>query len=338
MALNDRSAPTIRHRAALSGQAVAIILLLPLVLRTAQGWLCRIGSRRLGDYGPGQFAWAVSQLARGGSLYRDFRKPPYLPLPYNPAAFYLAALISKAFGSSVMSALEAGCVETVAATATVGVFIFLLSRRRGVGIGSALIAVFAFLLARLLESWGVVFRCDMPALACDIAGVYMFSAGYEAWSVAAFVAAFFTRQSEIAGIAAVCLFGWLGGRRRTAARMALIWAGAIAGGILLLHLLVPYYLLNTFSALSPIYDFRAPFEFLERTLRGDFAIPVLAGTLLVARGSQCGLPAFFLLTTLVQAMLTSVRWGSDANYFIPPLAAASVLAAEEIEILFGWAP
>jgi hypothetical protein len=308
-----------------------------MLVRVVQSWLCRIGSRYLWDYGPGQFAWAVSRLANGGGLYSDFRTTPHLPIPYNPLAFYFAAMLSKAFGPSVMSALEAGRVETIAATAMSCVLIYMLARRAAAGRGCALIAAFAFAISHLLEPWGFAFRCDMPALACDLAGLYLFIAGFEAWSIVAFVAAFFTRQTEIAGIAAVCLFCLLDGRGRAAAVLAVAYAAAIAFGTVLLHLLLANYLLNTVLALTPIYDWRAPLDFLIRAIRGDPAIAILAATALVARRASLGLPGIFLLTAIAQAMGTSARWGSDVSYFIPALAAASVLAADGLEMLFAWA-
>jgi hypothetical protein len=326
-----------RPRAVLSGPAITLVLLSPMLLRVVQSWLCRIGSRYLWDYGPGQFAWAVSRLANGGALYGDFRATPHLPIPYNPLAFYLAALLSKPFGASVMSALEAGRVETIAATITSSVLTYMIARRDTAGRGCALIAAFAFAISHLLEPWGFAFRCDMPALACDLAGLYLFMAGFEAWSIVAFVAAFFTRQTEIAGVAAVCLFCLVNGRGRAAAVLGLAWAAAIASGMLLLHLLLPNYLLNAVLALSPIYDWRAPLEFLARAVRGDPAIAILAATALATRGARFGLAAIFLLTALAQAMGTSARWGSDVSYFIPALAAASVLAADGLEIVFAWA-
>jgi hypothetical protein len=320
------------------GGAVAIVLLLPFVLRIAQAWICRIGSQKLWDYGPGQFAWAVSQLANGGSLYRDFRKPPYVPIIYNPLSFYAAALLSRIFGPGPMSALEAGRLQTIAATAAICLLIFLLSRRCGVSRGSALIAAMAFSLSPLLEPWGFAFRSDLPALALDVAGVWFFSLGWVPWSIVMFVAAFFTKQSEIAGIAAVILFSWMRGKRRTAIASALIWTGAVAFGILLFHLLLPYYLLNAFLGLAGLYDFGAPAAFFVHTLRGDLVIAILAGTLLVERRSTAwSLPTFFLLTALAQGLATSVRWGSDVTYFVPAVAAASVLAAQEIDALFRWA-
>ncbi len=323
------------------GGAVAVALLLPFVLRIAQGWICRIASQKLWDYGSGQFAWAVSQLAKGGSLYRDFRNfrdAPYVAIIYNPLSFYAAALLSRVFGSGPMSALEAGRLETIAATAAVCLFIFMLSRRCGAASSSALIAAAAFSVSPLLEPWGFAFRSDMPALAFDIAGVWFFSLERLPWSIAMFAATFFTKQSEIAGIAAVFLFSWLRGRRRTAFTCALIWASAVALGILLLHLLLPHYLLNAFFALSGLYDFGAPLAFFVRTLRSDPAIAILAGTLLVERKSEApGLPTLFLLTALAQALATSVRWGSEVYYFIPALAGASVVAALEIDALFRWA-
>jgi hypothetical protein len=322
----------------LLGAAVALALLAPFVWRTAQSWVCRLGSPKLWEPTPGLCAWAASQLAKGGSLYRDFHTPPYLPLNYNPLSFYAAAGLSKFFGSGPMGALAAGRVETLAATGAVCLFIFLLARHCGVGRGSALIAAAAFSLSPLLQPWGFEFRPDLPALALDVAGVWLFGLGYLLLSMVMFVAAFFTKQNEVAGIAAVILFSWWRGRRATAVTAALIWCSAVGLGILLLHWLLPYYLLNTFFALAGLYDFGAPAAFFVQTLRGDPVIALLAGTLLVERRSAAwNLATFFLATALAQGFATSVRWGSNVNYFIPALAGACAVAAQEIEVLLRWA-
>ncbi len=318
------------------GHAVAIAVLLPVLAYRIVGWIVRIWSKQLWDYGPAQDAWSAYQLVIGRTPYPDFRNPPYLPNNRPPVSLYLASAVSKIFEHTPMGTLEAGRLVTICATISVCGFIFLIARRHNASYGAALLGAFMFALSPLLEPFGFEFRTDMLALAFELAGLYLFSRGADWWSVAAFSAAFFTKQNQIAGIAAVALFCWLDAKPRRALKLVAVWLLSILFGIFALWLIFPYYLLNSFGALSGWYDAAAPLDFFWLTSEYNFAIFALAavGLMRALRGKE--LSACFFLTALGQDLISCLRWGSNVYYYLPALAAAAILAAAAVDLLLSY--
>ena len=315
---------------------MAIAALLPVLAYRIAGWIVRIWSKQLWDYGPAQDAWSAYQLVIGRTPYPDFRNPPYFPNNRPPVSLYLASVVSKIFERTPMGTLEAGRLVTICATMGVCGFIFLLARRHNASYGAALLGAFMFALSPLLEPFGFEFRTDMLALAFELAALYLFSRAVEWGAVAAFSAAFFTKQNQIAGIAAVALFCWLGAKPRRAVKLVAVWLLSVLFGVFALQLIFPYYLLNCFGGLSGWYDAAAPLEFLWLTGEYNFAIFALAAVGLVRalRGKE--LSACFFLTALSQDLISCLRWGSNVYYYLPVLAAAAILAAEAVDLLLRY--
>ncbi len=312
----------------------AMLLLLPITAFRVWSWVSRTGSSRVWDYGPAQFAFAVHQIAEGNPLYRDFRSPPYLPFPYGPVVPYAAALLSRFFGSDVMAALEAGRALTMAATLAVCIFIYLLSRRSAASKGAASIAAVAFALSPMLEPWGFEFRVDMPALAFELAGLYLFSLGRQYWALAAFVAGFFTKASSVAGIVAVALCCWIGGARRKSVGLGGAWTAIVLAVTGVLQVLFPHYLLNTFKALSPLYtSLDLALQFPAMAVVSNWAIVILAAMSMIEPVRDRQLPRIYLLVASLEGVVACMKWGSNIYYFLPALAAAAIVSANALDML-----
>jgi len=316
----------------------AMLLLLPVTAFRVWSWVLRAGSSKVWDYGPAQFAFAVHQVAEGNSLYRDFRSPPYLPFPYGPVVPYTAALLSRFLGSDAMAALKAGRALTMTATVAVCVFIYLLSRRAAASRAAASIAAVAFALSPMLEPWGFEFRVDMPALAFELAGLYLFSLGRQYCALAAFVAGFFTKASCFAGIVAVALWCWFAGARSKGLGLLGAWAGIVLVINGVLQALFPYYLLNTFKALSPLYSsVEFALLFPGAAVVSNWGIVILAATGMAEPFRGRGLPRLFLLVAALQGVVACMKWGSNLYYFLPALAGATIVSANGIDVLMRLA-
>lgn len=314
---------------------VAVVAMLVPVARTLQGWTCRAGAPVTSDYGPAQLAVRVDLYVRGLALYRDFRHPPYIPLVYGPVVPWLTALLARSFGSGAMAALEAGRIITIAATLAASALIFILARKAGASASAAILAALGFLVAPIIQRWGFDYRVDTPALACELGGLAAFAFGLSLPALAMFVITFFIKQGRITGIAAVVLCCWLSGERRRALTLGVIWLAIVAAGMAILASVFPWYWLNTFGALGVTrYDFRAAFLWMAILIGGNPALIVLAGVSILHGRTTDRLMLCYLGAALAENFLSSIRWGSNAYYFIPSLAGVAILAASGTDMIF----
>jgi hypothetical protein len=305
-----------------------------LALRTMQGWLCRIGMPTTWDYGPAQLAIHVDLFVRGAPLYRDFRIAPFIPLVYGPVVPTLTGKLAPLFGHGPMAALEAGRLLTIASTVIVCAMIFILARRIGAGIGAAMLALLAFMLSPIVLRWGFEYRVDMPVLACELWGLVAFAGGATATAIALFVVSFFIKQGHAVGIATVVLFCWIAGDRRRAITLALIWLAMVAAGTALLAWLYPCYLLNSFDAVRTMdLDFRAPVLFLVILLGGNLGLTIFAIVAVTRQRMTDRLMRCFLIVASIHDVASCLRWGSNAYYFLPVLAALAIIASAGINLM-----
>lgn len=318
--------------------AIITLILVAFALIRLAGWLCWVGPPVTGDYGPGENAISAHALYAGVSPYNDFRHALSTPTVYPPIVFSLTALTMPLFGNGVDAALAAGRSVVILSTFVVCIMIFMLARSFGASFAASLIAALAFLCSPLLQRWGFDFRVDLPALAFGLAALWVFRKGYGFAAVLLCVLGFFSKQSSVASIGAIALFLWFEGRRGRAVALASTWLCAVAGVLALLNWVWPHYLLNTFTAVSAIYfdPWAAP-HFLLKTIVLDFGIVILAIAAIVydSYSSTNRLALFFLGTTALENLTGAMRWGSNAYYFLPMLAALAIIAAPQIDRLLG---
>jgi hypothetical protein len=220
-------------------------------------------------------------------------------------------------------------------TFVVCVMIFMLARRFGSSTAASLMVALAFLCSGLLQPWGFVFRVDMPALAFELAALWVFQTGYGLAAVLFCVLAFFSKQSSVAAICAIALFTWFEGKRGRAVALAGIWLAALGFLTLLAQWLWPFYLANTVRAVSADYlDLWAAPEFVMHLIGWDIAISILALTALLYRPVN-RLALLFLVAAALENTASSLRWGSNVYYFLPTLAALTIIAASEVDALLG---
>lgn len=304
-----------------------------LVFRTIEGWICRIAMRATWDYGPAQLAIHVDMFRNGARLYRDFRIAPFVALVYGPVIPALTEKLAPIFGSGAMAALEAGRVLTIAATMLSAAFIFLLARRICASTGAAMLAMLAFLLSPIVLRWGFEYRVNVPVLACELGGVFAFSGGATAIAIALFIVSFFIKQAHAVGIVTVVLFCWISGERRRAMRLAMAWFVAVAAGTILLAVAYPYYLLNAIGAVrTEQLDFSAPILFFSILIGGDVALGIFAIVALTRRMVTDRLMLLLLIVASVHDVVSCLRWGSNAYYFLPVLAALTIIASPAIAL------
>jgi hypothetical protein len=310
--------------------AVAVMALFGA--RTVQGWICGVATAFSRDYGPAQLAILVDSVVRGAPLYRDFRTPPYQPLVYGPVIPWVVAHLAPIVGAGPMAALMAGRMVTIVSTIAVATAIAALARRAGASLGAAAIVALAFVLSPLVQRWGFAFRVDMPALACELGGLWAFGAGLSAPAIALFALEFFIKQGRVAGIVAVVLCCWFTGERRRAIRLVAAFAASVGAGIALTAALNPWYWLNAFGAIRVAWlDPGAPALFAAILIGADVGLVIFAGLAILRRDTRDPLALAYLAAAGTLDALACLRWGSNAYYFLPALAALAIVAAAELD-------
>jgi hypothetical protein len=178
----------------------------------------------------GAVGLGVQSVLDGVPMYGETRwiEPPYVILHYTPIYYLLAAAVAWLTGPGFL----AGRLVSILATAGTGVAAGLLARRRGAGIGGAVMAGALWLSFYQVVFWGTIQRVDAPAILFEAIGllVYVRARGRGRLGLGAvpwFVAAWATKQVMFIGLLA-CIADLLvedRGRPGRAARFAVAgWA------------------------------------------------------------------------------------------------------------------
>lgn len=293
------------------------------------------------DYGEGLVLNQAVRLAHGETLYNDYNRYPFVVSNYPPMFILLGGLgvklfgISFAFGRSLSFAFMLG----------VGIMMAMLLRRSGLRLAPALGAPALLLSTTFVTMWSGFMRVDSLALLWGMAGLYFVLRGGR-WLIVAMlmmVAASYTKQSMIAGLAAAAVYLWWTGRRRDAVLFVASWAGLGAAIFAVLqvtshgwfyrHMITananPWDLLRALTLISVVVkDWPATVAlalgtaaFLVISPRRARMQPVPP---LTAAGEQLFL-AYLAFAAI--SSLTAGKAGATVNYMIEPLAAALLLGA-----------
>ena len=117
----------------------------------------------------------------------------------------------------------------------------------------------------------------------------------------------------------------------------MIWLALVIAGTILLARLYPYYLLNAFSAVRTMnLDLGAPALFLTILFGGNLGITIFAILALTRRRMADRMMLCLLIVAAVHDLASCLRWGSNAYYFLPLLAALSIIASAGIDLALEW--
>lgn len=281
-----------------------------------------------------------SMLAHDGTLYYDFHHSPYTVAPYTPLFYLLDAGLQKiglpiyAAGRVISFAAALGIVVLIS-------FITLVYTR------DRLVAALAAVLcasSALLLTWGTVGQVDVLALFWTLAAFYLYSR-YDLlgektllWAALCALLAFFTKQTMLAGPAAICLHLFFTGRKAAALKFA---AGClmIAAAIVLP---LDRALQGRFLA-DAVFGNINPLAFSKFVAQIRFTL-LVAGPLVLIVGigakkaiRRCGgAPFLYLLLATLVFLGSAARIGSDLNYqleFTIMLILCAVLALHAIDFL-----
>ena len=310
--------------------------MLILALRTIEGWVCRIGMPITWDYGPAQLAIHVDLFVKGAPLYRDFRIAPCIPLVYGPIVPSLTGKLAPMFGAGAMAALEAGRSVTIGSTLIVCVMIFILRGDR-------------------IEPWRIVAGgAGIHAFTDRVAMGLRISRGRAGAGLRVHRPGRFRRRRERDCDGAVRgeLLHQAGACGRHRHRSALLLDSgpetpsdysrddlARAGDRGDHTARAPLSILFAQSIKRGTHEkprLGAAALFLTILFGGNLGITIFAILALTRRRMADRMMLCLLIVAAVHDLASCLRWGSNAYYFLPLLAALSIIASAGIDLALEW--
>ena len=286
----------------------------------------------------GSVVYSIQACAEGGALYRDYGQPPYATTPYTPLYYLLVALPVRLCGTSdsVQTAYWSGRILTVLCCVLSLVLVARLARLQGPPRSWALAAALLAVTSRCLVPFGVSCRPDFLALVLTLLGLCVFlrrpTVIGTLLASACFVAAFFAKQSFVAGSLAV-LLGCLLHRSWKLAGMLLFCqlAGIVGLSVTANVWTNGLYYANIVEANVAPLRWSQPVTFLTAYYLGNGGLILLFAVAALTRPPRRWrvrrlVPVLYAGTSLSLAVAASTKSGASINYFIEPIFAAAILA------------
>ncbi len=231
--------------------AVAI-LIAPHILDSVRHSLAMVTFPWQVDFDEGVVLHSAYLISEGLNPYPGLKPSEFVSGTYPPLYYLLLAPWYRWVGLD----MSFGRAVSLAATLMASLAIAWLVGRHGGGLLGAFAAGALFLGNGIVGVWGSFQKPDMLALALEVAGLALFAMGKGLWhhvAIVAFVLAFFTKQSALAGVAAVALYLLWESRARAFRWLALVAGSVLVGVVMLEAMTGGYYLLHVaaFQAAIP---------------------------------------------------------------------------------------
>jgi hypothetical protein len=285
------------------------------------------------DYGEGYLANASYEIIKGNNPYHPISSPPWIVTSYPPLFPVINGALIALTGPSLIPGRFIATASFFLILVLAGIVLKTLGTRQAVPIIAA-----GFLLAfAWTVNWAQVVRVDTLGIFLSLLGIYFWvrSAKRSDSIVAAilFSLALFTKQSLLAAPVAAVIYGIISRDRRTGLFVILLIlvtgaiylvANFITGGGLLYHL---------FGYTANAYFAGRLTAGLGQYFRSTWLLNALALSAFLMPGTLAG-PRRFLGLYFFLSILTLAAYGfegSDTNYFIEPILAASLLAGLSLD-------
>lgn len=269
--------------------------------------------------------YGAQRVERGQNLYQDYHVAPFNYMPYTPFYFLIVGKMAGLSQLSLDGIFVLGRTVTFVCCLLLCVLLFLEQKRKPGFLISASGAAF-FIGSALLWEWGCTTRPDILAILLSLAGIQLYSrSAFSRWvAVLFFLLAFLTKQSAISAPIAIGISEWLQGRRKDGAITAGLFVAAVAVILFLMDQLT-----HGMSTMDIIQNNAAPLAFLNAKLTAISFLQLAALPLIFAwlgmLEKERSVPGLYFLTSLVLAAFSSLKLGSNVNYYLEPMVAGCLL-------------
>ncbi len=264
----------------------------------------------------------ASEISKGGQIYQSIDTYPFLIVTYTPFYLLVNALLIRIAGpvfwtGRLISFLSAALVAFL-------IYSFLSTRVRK---WVALLSAFLFFFSPFVLEWSALYRVDLLGLLLSFSGIYLLLKSESKRNIflasVLFTLSFFTKQSFLAAPLSSIIYLFLKQKKKGILLLLLfaamvipsiLTANALTNGEFVKHAV--FYNVNKFSAVSATKLVRI---FVTR----HFFLMGLSLAYVFSRKKHTLLVAYFVISTLFT--VTSGKEGATINYFLEPIAIASVL-------------
>jgi len=310
------------------------VLAMTSALRIARDFNCPVEL----TYPNSIMIYHTRDVQHGRPIYTDWRKPPHVLALYGPLSYLVPGILGRWLEADEWGLYRIG--RGLALLYTTGTLVILGLLLHHQSVPSPLIALSLLLFATSAVAWPTCMlpRPDAAELFLVVLGLAVYVRLADTpWcylSLAAFVTAFLFKQSAFIGPLAVGVHLLLNRRFERACR----WGGLTLlgyGGAFLItnHLTGGLYYLNNFAALRANVTWANLHSVVGQWVLvpcATLALLALAAIIRRFQARQFDLPSLYFILSFAIGTAATVRDGSAANYFLKPLAVATLIVGPEL--------
>jgi hypothetical protein len=266
-------------------------------------------------FGTGQWSWNIQQP--DGGVMVSF---------YTPIFYWILGQIMNIFGYHLM----VGRILVLLSFVGCCIFIYLIVQYLSKNKIYSIIAAMLPLTQPFVNAWSLFVRVDFMALLFEMAGIYIAIRFWKSWwfllSILFFALGFYTKQSTLAGAAAVCIFilikNW---------RFAITYACILVLAIGVPFLIASLVTHGQFFKEIVLYQHVSPLFRPWRDVQGYLTVayielfPILIIGLWNFVKNITSIPAIFSMLALLLNIAIITRPGGAQNYFFEVILAMSLV-------------
>lgn len=309
------------------------LLLCFLVLNsvtTIAQWMIQLTQSQDLDYAESWHAYVAYNAYPGGDHVGSSYEMPYNTLPYPPISYLVHGWLGKIIGANLIGVRNIGRATMLFMTLANSFLIVLIGRLLNVRIIWSIIAGLLFLTSQSAHLFAVSLRPDEMALTLTLLGLYcLLNKNPKYWLVGMFVAlAIGIKHSSISFPLVVTANLLI--QRKFKPLGKFIVGGIVIG---LSSALMGFWMLGSYwwqgSLLQGFHgaDIKQAIYFIGQGFQQPILVLGLASVVWIGFEEKIGIVVSTFLVSLVLNSIALVKVGAAENYFLEPVAFASILVA-----------
>lgn len=309
-------------------QGVVLCVLLAHSAASLVEWYGKLGNPWDLDYAERWHAYVAYQAYPGGAHVNSAYEMPHNVLPYPPISYLIHGWIGRLIGTDLLGVRTIGRTTMLIMTLLNSILIVQIGRAIGLRILWSVMAGLLFLTSQGAHFFAVSLRPDEMACALTLLGLYTVLRGRNYWLGGALFALALATKHSFVSVPLVLTVALLI-KRDARSVMKLLASGCLVG-LLIISLgnwmLGPYWwqgcLLQGFHGA----DFKQAIYFIGRGFSQPVLVVGLASVLLSGLSGSVRTIAVCFVVSLALNSAALVKVGAAENYFLEPVALASILS------------
>ncbi len=277
-------------------------------------------------------------VQHGRPIYSDWRKPPHVLALYGPLSYLVPGLLGRWLAADEWGLYRIGRGLALLYTTGTLVILALLLHRQKVPSLLMLLCLLLFITSEVAWPTCMLPRPDAAELMLVLLGLALFvTLEHTPWryiALAAFVTAFLFKQSAFIGPLAIGLYLLLNRRVKHLVLWGVLTLIGYGGAFFVVNQLTSgLYHLNNFAALRANVTWANLHSVVGQWVLAPCAIlPALALAAILRRfqARQFDLFSLYFILSFGIGAAATIRDGSAANYFLKPLAVATLIVGPEL--------